>query len=182
MARLATRPVRGLVALTAFVAAFHFISPTFSMLHQFANLYLVGGSMPRRSTVSRTTAHVSAVQVPTSGSEEMHTIFRKLSKAQGRWQNRAWLSSPTQQELDEYDAKLSAEIQMLEDLIQNSLEVETTTQLEWLETVLEKVGQLKEQLARQRTAEASAKMPMLVALGVLALFLAGSAYGTIANW
>jgi len=173
MANMATRPVRGLVTLIVVVVACMFFVPNFSML---------GGSVQRAPTTSRTITHASSVQFPSSGSTTMKTIAYTIDKVKSRFQGRAWLASPTQQELDEYDQKMSADIEMLEELVQSSLDVSTTTEVEWLESVVETVGQLKERLARQRAAEASARMPMLLAAGsfllvvLFVLFLAVSGF------
>merc|ERR1719263_1024493 len=170
MARLATRPVRGLVALL-FVATGTFVVSNFSML---------GGSVPRAPTASRIATHASSVQLPTSASTVQTIIYYKIDKVKSLLQGRASLAAPTQQQLEEYDQKLSADIQMLENLVQDSMEVGTTTEVEWFENMLETVVDLKAQLARHRAAEghvtlpAAGVMPMFLTLGVL-LFLAGSA-------
>jgi len=154
MAKMATRSVRGLVALV-FVAACTFVGPNFSML---------GGSVQRPLTTSRTTTH--ALATPVSGSGAMDTIFYKIATVNRRLTDRAWLGAPTDQELADYDQKMTADIKMLEDLIQEaSMEVETTTQVQWLENALETVGQLKERLSRHRDAEAAAKMPRSAVAG-----------------
>jgi len=176
MARLATRPVRGLVALL-FVATGTFVVSNFSML---------GGSVPRAPAASRIATHASSVQLPASAStaqtmEAMESIYEKIAIVKSLLQGRTSLAAiHTQQQLEEYDQKLSADIQMLENLVQDSMEVGTTTEVEWFENILETVGDLKAQLARHRAAEghvtlpAAGVMPMFLTLGVL-LFLAGSA-------
>jgi len=132
---------------------------------------MLGGSVPRAPTASSLL-----------GTE---SIYYKIDKVKSLLQGRASLAAPTQQQLEEYDQKLSADIQMLENLVQDSMEVGTTTEVEWCENMLETVVDLKAQLARHRAAEGHVTLPaagvmpmnigpMFLTLGVL-LFLAGSA-------
>jgi len=82
----------------------------------------------------------------------MQNIYYKLAKVESGLESRStWQPSLTKQQRFEYDQKLSMEIKKLENMVHDYMEeVSTTTQVEWLESVLQTVGQFKERLASDR--------------------------------